>query len=388
MRVVKTSVGLVVVAAAAAGVVSFVFPEVWHGGKISADAAQQEQPAAGMPPAMPVPVDVIAKTTVPVYLDYVGTTEAVRQVTLQAKVGGYIQSRGAEDGADVKEGDSLYKIESADYQTALDQARAKQQGDMAALGYAKATQKRNADLAAQGVVAKDTNDEKTGLLGQAQGTLAADAAAIRQAQLNLGYTDIKAPFDGRLGRSQVHEGALITPQETELNTLVQLSPIYATFNPTEADLALIEKYRASGDLVVDLFVGHEDKARYSGKLTFLDNAVDRTTGTITARATIDNPMKELLPGQFIKVRLHLTDQPNALLVPQIALNSSQLGQFVYVVGEKGTAEQRFIETGATIGDRIVINKGLKDGDKVITGNLQKLGPGAPVQALPQTASAS
>jgi multidrug efflux system membrane fusion protein len=393
MRVLKTSVGVVIVAAAAAGVVSFVFPEIWHGGKISADAAQQEQPApggpgGGMPQAMPVPVDVVAKTTVPVYLDYVGTTEAVRQVTLQAKVGGYIQSRGAADGDDVKEGDSLYKIEPADYQTALDQAKARQQGDMAAMGYAKASQKRNADLAAQGVVAKDTNDEKTGLLGQAQGTLAGDAAAIRQAQLNLGYTDIKAPFEGRLGRSQVHEGALITPQETQLNTLVQLSPIYATFNPTEADLALIEKYRASGDLMVDLFVGHEDKARYSGKLTFLDNAVDRTTGTITARATIDNPMKELLPGQFIKVRLHLTDQPNALLVPQVALNSSQLGLFVYVIGEKGTAEQRFIETGATIGDRIVINKGLKDGDKVITGNLQKLGPGAPVQALPQTASAS
>jgi multidrug efflux system membrane fusion protein len=292
------------------------------------------------------------------------------------------------DGADVKEGDLLYKIDPADYQAALDQIRAKQQGDMAALGYAKASQKRNADLAAQGVVAKDTNDQKTGQLGQAQGTLAADAASVRQAQLNLGYTDIKAPFDGRLGRSQVHEGTLVSPQETQLNTLVQLSPIYATFNPTEADLALIQKYRAAGDLTVDLFVGDEAKPRYSGKLTFLDNSVDRSTGTITARATIDNPMKELLPGQFVKVRLHLTDQPNALVVPQVALNSSQLGQFVYVVGDKGTAEQRFIETGAVIGDRIVINKGLKDGDKVITGNLQKLGPGAPVQALPQTASAS
>ncbi|HVZ00182.1 MAG TPA: efflux RND transporter periplasmic adaptor subunit [Dongiaceae bacterium] len=389
MRVVKASVGVAVVAAAAVGVVSFVFPEVWHGGRITAaDAAQPAQPAAGMPPAMPVPVDVVARTTVPVYLDYVGTTEAVRQVTLQAKVGGYIQSRGAEDGADVKEGDTLYKIDPSDYQAALDQIKAKQQGDLAYLGYAKATQKRNADLSSKGIVAKDTNDEKTGLLGQAQGTLAADAAAVRTAQLNLGYTDIKAPFDGRLGRSQVHEGALVTPQQTELNTLVQLSPIYATFNPTEADLALIEKYRAAGELTVDLFIGHEDKPRYSGKLTFLDNTVDRTTGTITARATIDNPMKELLPGQFVKVRLHLTDQPDALLVPQVALNSSQLGQFVYVVGDKGTAEQRFIETGAVLGDRIVISKGLKDGDKVITGNLQKLGPGAPVQALPQTASAS
>lgn len=388
MRVVKTSLGVAMVAAAATGVVSFVFPEIWHGGKMAADAAQQEQPASGMPQAMPVPVAVVAKTTVPVYLDYVGTTEAVRQVTLQAKVGGYIQSRGPADGADVKEGDLLYKIDPSDYQAALDEIKAKQQGDMAALGYARASQKRNADLAAKGVVAKDTNDEKTGLLGQAQGRLASDAAQVRQAQLNLGYTDIKAPFDGRLGKSLVHEGALVTSQQTELNTLVQLSPIYATFNPTEADLALIQQYRAQGDLTVDIFLGKEETPRYSGKLTFLDNSVDRTTGTITARATIDNAMKELLPGQFVKVRVHLTDRPDALLVPQIALNSSQLGQFVYVVGDKGTAEQRFIEVGAPVGDRIVITKGLKDGDKVITGNLQKLGPGAPVQALPQTASAS
>ncbi|MDQ7247052.1 efflux RND transporter periplasmic adaptor subunit [Dongia sedimenti] len=388
MRIWTTAIGLVVVAAAGYGVVSFVFPEALHD-VVAADAAQQEQPpAGGPPPAFPVPVSVISKTTVPVYLEYVGTTEAIREVTLQAKVGGYLQETGITDGADVKEGDLLYRIDPDDYQAALDQAKARLQGDQAALEYATSSQKRNAALSATGAVAKDTNDEKTSLMHQAQANIMADKAAIRTAQLNLGYTELRAPFDGRLGKSLVHEGALVTAQTTEINTLVQMSPIYATFNPSETDLALIQKYRAGGDLTVDISIAGEDKPRVSGKLTFLDNTVDRNTGTITARATVENTHHELLPGQYIKVRLHLTEKPDALLVPQIALGSSQMGRFVYVIGEKGTVEQRFIETGALMGDKVVINKGLQAGDKVITGNLQKIGPGMPVQALPEQPSAS
>ena len=382
MRLWSTAIGLVVVAAAGYGVVNFVFPQAFHD-IVSADAAQQAQPeAGGPPPAFPVPVAVVSKATVPVYLEYVGTTEAIREVTLQAKVGGYLHETGITDGADVKEGDLLYKIDPDDFQAVLDQERAKLQSDQAALEYATSSQKRNAALTATGAVAKDTNEEKTSLMHQAQANIMADKAAIRTAQLNLGYTELRAPFNGRLGKSLVHEGALVSPQQTEINTLVQMSPIYATFNPSETDLALIQKYRASGDLVVDISLSGEETPRVSGKLTFLDNTVDRTTGTITARATLENADRALLPGQYIKVRLHLTEKPDALLVPQIALGSSQMGRFVYVIGAKGTVEQRFIETGALMGDKVVINKGLNAGDKVITGNLQKIGPGMPVQALP------
>jgi len=387
MRVFKYSLSAVVVVAAAAGVVSFTFPQLLHNGSVlPADAAQPTQQQ--MPPAMPVPVTVVEKQTVPIYLEYVGSTEAVRRVTLQAKVSGYLAQRGPEDGADVKQGDLLYKIDPRDYQATLDQAKAKLQGDVAGLGYAKASQARNATMSAQGIVGKDIDDEKTSLLYRAQASISEDQAEIRTAEINLGYTEIRAPFDGRIGRSQVHEGALITPEQTEINTLVQLSPIYATFNPSETDLALIEKYRQQGELTVDIMLNGETTPRYSGKLTFLDNTVDRSTGTITARATVENPNEELLPGQYIRVRLHLTDRPDALLVPQVALASSQLGHFVYVVGEKGVAEQRFIETGALMGDQVVVSKGLNPGDKVITGNLQKIGPGAPVQPLPKTPSAS
>jgi len=388
MRIWTAALGLVVVAAAGYGTVKFVFPDAFHD-VVAADAAQQEQPPeGGAPQAFPVPVAVVSKTTVPVYLEYVGTTEAIREVTLQAKVGGYLHETGITDGADVKEGDLLYQIDPDDYQAALDQAKARLQGNQAALEYATSSQKRNAALSATGAVAKDTNDEKTSLMHQAQADIMADKAAIRTAQLNVGYTQISAPFNGRLGKSLVHEGALVTPQQTNINTLVQLSPIYATFNPSETDLALIQKYRAAGELMVDISLAGEETPRTSGKLTFLDNTVDRSTGTITARATIENADKVLLPGQYIKVRLHLTDKPDALLVPQIALGSSQMGRFVYVIGEKGTVEQRFIETGALMGDKVVINKGLQAGDKVITGNLQKIGPGMPVQALPEQPSAS
>jgi multidrug efflux system membrane fusion protein len=382
MRVWTAALGLIVVAGAAYGTVKFVFPQAFHD-IAPADAAQQAQPeAGGPPPAFPVPVAVISKTTVPVYLEYVGTTEAIREVTLQAKVGGYLLKPGAADGADVKEGDLLYQIDPNDYQAELDQARAKLQSDQAALEYATSSQKRNAALTVTGAVAKDTNEEKTSLMHQAQASIMADKAEIRTAQLNLGYTELRAPFDGRIGKSIVHEGALVTPQSTNINTLVQLSPIYATFNPSETDLALIQKYRAQGELVADVMLADEDTPRISGKLTFLDNTVDRTTGTITARATLENADKALLPGQYIKVRLHLTDKPDALLVPQIALGSSQMGRFVYIIGDKGSVEQRFIETGALMGDKVVVNKGLNPGDKVITGNLQKIGPGMPVQALP------
>ena len=177
----------------------------------------------------------------------------------------------------------------------------------------------------------------------------------------------------------MHEGTLINGSGTQLNTLVQLDPIYATFNPSEKDLARIAKYRAAGPVAVEVEQSDQSAPPFTGTLTFIDNAVDRGTGTITARATIANPGAALLPGQYVHVRLHLTDRPDALLVPQVALGSTQLGKFVYVVGEGNRVEQRFVSAGDSYGDLVVIDKGVKEGDSVIVGNLQKIGPGTPVE---------
>jgi multidrug efflux system membrane fusion protein len=219
-------------------------------------------------------------------------------------------------------------------------------------------------------------------LRQAQAALAIDEAAVRTGEINLSYTEIRAPFSGRLGRNQASTGALLTTGNSTLNTLVQLDPIYVTFNPSETDIAAIEGARSKGKIEVQVFLSGETKPRYSGELTFLDNTVDRSTGTIVARATIANTDMTLLPGQYVRIRLAVREQPNALLVPHVALGSSQLGKYVYVVGKDNKADMRLVSLGPSDGDLVSVEKGVAAGDQIISGNLQKIGPGSLVRPLP------
>ena len=330
-------------------------------------------------PVLPVPTVTVVKKTVPLYLDYVGMTEPIRTVTLQAKVTGYLAVQAAGDGADVKAGDLIYRIDPRDYQAALDQAKAQVQRDQAALEYARVNNHRNLLLVKDGWVTKDSFDQNTSTLHQSEATLAADQAALETAQLNLRYTEIRAPFTGRLSRSLVHEGTLISAAGTQLNTLVQLDPIYATFNPAETDLAAIDKARATGPVPVEIRAG---PLQLRGTLAFIDNAVDRGTGTIAARGMIPNHDPTLLPGQYIRARVNIGDLPDALLVPEAAIGSNQIGKFVYVVEPGNTAEQRMIKLGPISGELVVVTDGVKEGEAIITGNLQKLGPGAVVEPKP------
>jgi RND family efflux transporter MFP subunit len=345
------------------------------------------------PPASPdieVPVSPVAEKTVPVYLTYAGTTDAIRTVTLQAQITGYLQRQSVPDGSDVAQGQLLYEIDPRNYQAVLDQAKAQAQKDTAALQYAKESHDRNEAMRKNGDVSLDALQQSASVELQDDAALAADLAAIETAQLNLGYTEIRAPFAGRLSLSLVHEGALISVAGTQLNTLVQLDPIYATFNPADADLPEIQRYQTKAPIPVEVIVGEgAATAQYQGKLTFLDNTIGRSTGTITARATINNPHHTLLPGQFIRVRLHVADQPNTLLIPQVAVGSNQLGKYVYVVGKDRKVEQRFVTLGTDYDPLVVVSKGVVKGESVIVGNLLKIGPGTPVKAVaapPQTVS--
>jgi len=374
MRKVPMTIGLLA-GAAAATLVAF------YGVSGAGKPSDEKTRAAGARPesALSVPVRAVVKKTVPIFLDYVGTTEAIRSVTLQAKATGYLARQAVPDGADVKQGDLLYVLDPRDYQAALDQNKAQAARDSAALDYARARQGRNAVLSKQGWVSKDTFDQVTSSLDQAEAAVAVDRALIQTAELNLGYTEIRAPFAGRLGRSQVHEGALITVAGTPFNTLVQLDPLYATFNPRETDLDRIGKAAAGGS-DAEILLSGDARVRLHGKVSFLDNNVDRATGTITARVVVDNPRRTVLPGQYVRVHLHVGDMDGALLVPQAAVGSSQIGKFVYVVGPDNKAEQRYVSLGPTDGDLVVVTKGVNEGERVIVGNLQKLGPGTVVQA--------
>jgi multidrug efflux system membrane fusion protein len=343
---------------------------------------------AGAAPApaafvMPVPVVSVVKKTIPIYLDYAARTEPIRNITLQARVPGYLQEQTAEDGVDVRQGDLLYKISPDDFQAALDQAKAQVQRDTATLDYARSNLGRGTELAKSGYLAKDGFDQRTSTLREAQASLALNQAAVRTAELNLSYAEIRAPFAGRLGRNQASVGTLVSVAGTVLNTLVQLDPIYVTFNPSETDLAEIEQARAAGPIEVEVLLPGETEASQKGELTFIDNTVDRSTGTITARATIGNGKFTLLPGQYVRVRLHVKQQANALMVPQTALGSSQLGKYLYVVGKGNTVDQRLVSLGPTSGDQVAILNGVAEGDQVITGNLQKIGPGMPISPLPE-----
>jgi len=375
--------------AVALGAISVASVHLLDMGNLSLNAgtagAATPKPAAFV---MPVPVVGVIKKTIPIYLDYAARVEPIRNITLQARVPGYLQEQTASDGSDVQKGDLLYRIAPEDFQAALDQAKAQVQRDAATLDYARSNLGRGTELSKSGYLAKDAFDQRTSTLRGAQAALALDQAAVRTAELNLGYAEIKAPFAGRIGRNQASVGTLVSVAGTVLNTLVQLDPIYVTFNPSETDLVEIEQARAAGPIAVDVLLPGETEPRQKGELTFIDNTIDHSTGTITARATIGNGKFTLLPGQYVRVRLHVKQQPDALMVPQTALGSSQLGKYLYVLGKGNTVDQRIVSTGPTNGELIAVTSGVSEGDQVITGNLQKIGPGMPVSPLPQQKPAS
>ncbi len=342
-------------------------------------------PAAAAPAApafvMPVPVARVVKRSIPIVLDYAARTEAIRGIALQAKVSAYVVEQRVPDGADVKAGDLLYRLDRRDFQVVLDQSGAAVERDQASLDYQKASYERGDALSKTGFIAKDGLDQRASGMHQAEAALQVDRAAQRAAQLNLDYTDIRAPFPGRLGRNQAAIGTLAGAGQTVLNTLVQIDPVYVTFDPGETDLVALQKARRAGTVAVDVTVPGQDVPPHVGELSFIDNSVSRATGTVTARATIANADLSLLPGQYVRVKVHLREQPDALLVPQVAVGSSQLGKYVFVVGEGDHVEQRNVTLGPAEGSLVAVTGDLKADERVVIGNVQKIGPGMPVKPM-------
>lgn len=333
------------------------------------------------PPPMPVTVAPVESETVPIYLDYVGTTDSIQTVDINARVEGFLIKRAFEDGADVEEGQLLFVIDPRPFEADLASAQAELAESRASLSYALEQVRRYEPLVGKQYITQDTYD---GYVTQAKENRAAVEAAeanVTQARLNLSYCTMYAPFDGRIGRRYVDVGNLVgTPgQPTKLATIVQLDPLYVYFSVAERDVPRVITAQEEKPLTVSVLLPDESKAPESGTVDFINNQVDVNTGTIELRAVVTNTSESILPGQYVKVRLLLGEQPDTTIVPQQAVGEQQGQKYVYVVGDGNKVEFRNVTVGQDYGSKYtVITEGVKAGERVITQGLQKVRPGMTV----------
>jgi len=325
-----------------------------------------------------------------------GRTSAFQVSEVRPQVGGIIQKRLFVEGADVKAGQALYQIDPASYQATFDSARASLAKAEASLVSIRNKASRYDELVAIKAVSQQENDDSQAALKQAQADVAAARAALETARINLAYTRVTSPIAGRIGRSSVTPGALVTTgQAAALATVQQLDTIYVDVTQSSADLLRLRRDLASGQLktaganqaAVKLIF--EDGSTYplAGKLQFSDVTVDQSTGSITLRAVFPNPRGELLPGMYVRAVLEEGAEEQAILAPQQGVTRDTKGNpTALVVGPDNKVELRVLKTRRTIGDKWLVSEGLKAGDKLIVDGLQRIAPGATVHPVPATAA--
>lgn len=331
-------------------------------------------------PAPPVLVAQAILTNVPVLINPppVGHVVPYSSVTIRPQIGGIISEVNFKEGQEVSKGDLLFTIDSRGTQAALAAARAALARDTAQRQNAQIQFAREEKLFQQKLVSQDEFDTSKAALDALIGTVSADESAVTNALLNLEFTKIRAPFDGRTGSLQFHEGNVVKAPDDTLLTINQLHPIYVVFAVAERYLPEIKKQMKARPLAVTAAYENLDGPPPEGKLTFIDNTVDTTTGTILLKATFDNEDNELWPGQFVQVTLMLSELTNAVVVPTQAVQTGQNGQFIYIVKPDQTVEQRPVTTSISHDGETVVEKGLVAGETVVTDGQLRLVPGVKV----------
>ncbi len=336
--------------------------------------------------AVPVVVATAAHKDVPVEVRAVGTVEAYSNVQVKSMIAGEIVKLGFREGQDVRKGDLLFEIDPRFYRAALAQAEGNLARDIAQEANAKAQAARYAALFKEGVVSREQNDQVQTAANALSEAVGADRAAVDTAKVNLTYTTIRSPIDGRTGNLMVHQGNVVKANDIALITINQIKPIYVTFSVPEQYLPDIKKYEGQGKLAVTARVPNEPEAAV-GRLSFVDNTVDAATGMIKLKGTFINDQRRLWPGQFADVSLTLTIQKNAVVVPSAAVQTGQNGQFVFVVKPDSTAEMRPVLVERIIESQTVIRGGVQAGEQVVTDGQVRLTPGRKV-ALAKPANAA
>lgn len=379
----------------------------------------RSQTAVSKPRAETVPVEIASVTQrdVAIQIKSIGNVEALSTVSVRSQIEGTLQRVYFTPGQEVKKGDLLFTIDPRPLQAALSQAEANlikamasvRQGqdivlkDQATARNLRVIARRDANLIEAGVISREEYDNAVSAAEAAEATTRSDQSAVanleaavkaeqanvQSAQVQLGYTSIRAPIAGKTGNLAITAGNLVPANNTTpLVTITQTAPIYVTFSVPEQELLRIRRYAGSAGFKTEVVIPGDEANTMQGKLSLVDNTVDVTTGTIRLKATFDNPERRLYPGQFVNAILTLGTQQNATMVPSQAVQVGQDSSFVYVVKADTSVEVKKVKTGTTVDDLQVIEDGLKPGEQVVTDGQLRLVPGAKVQAKSASGAAT
>ncbi len=344
---------------------------------------------AGRSTAVPVVAETAARRTVALQLRAVGNVETVETVSVRPQVGGELVGIHFREGTDVKAGEVLFTVDPRPYEAALHQAEANLARDEANARNARLEAQRGESLFEQGVLSREQHDALANSAEALDAAVGADRAAVEAARLNLDYCTIRSAIDGRAGSLLVQRGNVVKAIDGgPLVVLNRVDPVFVSFSLAERRLAEVKAAQAAGRLSVEAVVAGDDGHPLSGELTFLDNAVDRTTGTIRLKGTFRNPERRLWPGQFVDVRLSTGTRPDAVVVPSAAIQTGQSGPYVFVVGKDLTAESRPVVVGQEVDGSVIVDKGVEAGERVVTDGQIRLVPGAKVELKPPVTGAA
>lgn len=350
---------------------------------MSAAGSYMKKNSAKNRPAPNVVVDTISEQDVIQSFDAPGRVVSKYQVSVMARISGYLQKSYFKEGDYVKAGETLFLIEPVEYQNAASVAGANIQNIRAQLAYANKQLARAEELVKQDYIAKSRYDEILANRDALKAQLKAAQSNFNDTNRNLSYTRVKAPVDGRIGIIDVTVGNYVTPSSGSLTTINSTNPIYVTFPLSSEDYASISSIdeNANAKRRVELYFQNGDKYNLDGVQDFLDNKVDQSTGTVTMRATFQNKDNKLLHGEFVNVKLYANHPVKVPVVPIVAVQENQEGKYVYTIDETGMPKLTYIKVQGQSGDNWIVKDGLKAGDRVIVDGILKVTPGTPVKIV-------
>lgn len=343
----------------------------------SCASGEQGARAAGGAAAVPVTVATVVEKEMPLDVSAVGAVEPFATVAVRAQVTGELKAVNFRQGEDVQAGQVLFTLDRRPLEAALNQAEANLQRDTAQAANAKVVAQRMDDLVERGVGTREQRDTARTQAAALEAVVVANTAAVENAKIQLQYATIVAPISGRTGVLMVNAGNLVRANDQlPLVVINQVSPILVSFAVPEALLPDLRRYMANGSLQVEATPANETSSPAVGQITFVDNAVDQTTGTIRLKATFPNNERRLWPGQFVNVTVRLSNDPRALVVPSVAVQAGPEGQYVYVVKADQTVEMRPVTIARTAAKETVLREGVKPGETVVTDGQLRLVPGS------------